>query len=260
MTDSKRQLEYFKTVTHMGSLMLSNGGEIFRINAAMNHGAKSLGLNDFNAYVIANAIFASITIDGELYSTRICYVPLASTNLCRVEALNELSRKLASKNFKYEDIKDELKHIENLESSSKLTKVVCSGLGSGSFCYLFGGSFYDTFVSFIAGVVLYFFLLYIVPKLSIPKIMSYIAGSALVTLLCHILYSLGIGNYLDKIIIGAIFPLVPGIPITNAIRNFLENDHVSGLIRMVDALITATCIAAGVGVALRIWIIIGGLI
>ena len=54
--------------------------------------------------------------------------------------------------------------------------------------------------------------------------------------------------------------MVPGIPITNAIRNFLENDHVSGLIRMVDALITATCIAAGVGVALRIWIIIGGLI
>ena len=48
---------------------------------------------------------------------------------------------------------DELKNIENLESSSKLIKVICSGLGSGSFCYLFGGSFYDTFVSFIAMII-----------------------------------------------------------------------------------------------------------
>ena len=47
----------------------------------------------------------------------------------------------------------------------------------------------------------------------------------------------------------------------NSIRNFLENDYLSGLIRFVDAFLTAGCIAIGVGVALRFWMFaMGGML
>ena len=69
------------------------------------------------------------------------------------------------------------------------------------------------------------------------------------------------GDSMDMIVIGSIVPLLPGVPLTNSIRNFLENDYLSGLIRFVDAFLTAGCIAIGVGVALRFWMFaMGGML
>lgn len=252
------QLECFRLVTQMGSAMLLNGGEIFRTNEAMQYAAQALNLAEFNAYVIANGIFASAVVDGKLYSSRICWVPLAPIKLCRVEALNSLSRRIASGECTLCEIEEELERIESLEVSGNKTKVFASGCGSASFCYLFGGSFCDSLSAFAAGAALYLFLLYLVPKISLPKIMSNIAGSALAAFVCCLLFAIGAGDQLDRMIIGAIFPMAPGIPLTNSIRNFLENDYLSGLIRLADALIMAGCIAIGVGVVMRIWAVGAG--
>ena len=49
----------------------------------------------------------------------------------------------------------------------------------------------------------------------------------------------------DKVIIGAIMPLVPGIAFTTSIRDFYNGDYLSGTIHLIDALLTAICIAVG---------------
>lgn len=241
--------------------MLLNGGEIFRTDEAMRYAAQAMELEEFHAYVIANGIFSSMVVNGQFYSSRICVVPLAPIKLCRVEALNSLSRRIASGLCGLDEIEQELKRIETLEASGSMMKVLASGCGSASFCYLFGGSFYDSLSAFIAGAALYLFLLYLVPVMIMPKIVSNIVGSSLMAFICCALYTCGVGEHLDRMTIGAIFPLVPGIPLTNAIRNFLENDYLSGLIRLVDALLTAGCIAVGVGLVMRIWPMeIGGIL
>ena len=224
----------------------------------MRYAAEALGLKKFNAYVIANGIFASIVVNGKFYSSRICAVPLAPIMLCRVEALNNLSRRIAGGKCSSIDIKRELERIEKMNSSGNLLKILASGCGSASFCYLFKGSITDSLVALVGGMVLYIFLIFGVPKANLPKIMVNIIGSLLVSLTCCGLYSIGFGNNLDRIIIGSIFPLVPGIPLTNSIRNFLENDYLSGIIRLMDTLLTAGCIAMGVGIAMKIWSMIRG--
>ena len=90
------QIERFRLVTRLGNAILSNGGEVFRAEQAMEYAARALRLEAFNAYVIANGIFSNVVIDGRFYSSRICHVPLAPTILCRVDALNDLSRKIAA--------------------------------------------------------------------------------------------------------------------------------------------------------------------
>jgi uncharacterized membrane protein YjjP (DUF1212 family) len=60
--------------------------------------------------------------------------------------------------------------------------------------------------------------------------------------------------------IGAIFPLVPGVPLTNAFRNFTENDYLSGLIRLIDTLLTAGALAVGVGIAIGLAMRLGLLV
>ena len=70
---------------------------------------------------------------------------------------------------------------------------------------------------------------------------------------------MGFPVHYDKIIIGGIMPLVPGIPLTNSIRDFINSDYLSGSIRLIDALLTAFCIAVGVGIVITIVQLTGGL-
>lgn len=78
-------------------------------------------------------------------------------------------------------------------------KIIASGFGSGGFCYLFGGSFFDALTAFLAGCILYIFVLYLLPKLSLPKIMYNIAASIIAVCACILLHSLGFGSQLDRI-------------------------------------------------------------
>lgn len=259
--DECSQMERFNLVTRLGNDILINGGEIFRANEAMQCAARTLRLDHFSAYVIANGIFSTVIIDGRFHSSKISYVPLAPTMLCRVEALNELSRKIADGLCGPYEIRCELDRIERMQTAGKRAQILASGFGSASFCYLFRGSFFDAGTAFLAGVFLYLFLIYGAPRISVSRIMRNILASGLVALFCCAAHELGLGDNLDRIMIGAIFPMVPGIPLTNSIRNFMENDYLSGLIRLVDAFLTAGSIAIGVGVAMRLWLsMMGGML
>lgn len=250
----KKEKIYFELVTRLGSEMLENGGEIFRTGDVMTYAAHALGLKDFNTFVIANGIFASMLTDGQTYSCRVRYISLSPINICRLEALNTLSRRIVAGLKDAKEIEAELDRIQYLQSSNNLMKIISSGLGSGGFCYLFGGSFFDALTAFLAGCILYIFVLYLLPKLALPKIMYNIAASIIAACACIFLYSAGLGDKLDRITIGALFPLVPGIALTNSFRNFLENDYLAGLVRLVDALVTVGGIAIGVGIATALFL------
>lgn len=93
------------------------------------------------------------------------------------------------------------------------------------------------------------------------KFITNIFGSALVTLVSLITFSIGLPVLYDKIIIGAIMPLVPGIALTTSIRDFFNGDYLSGAIHMIDAVLTAFCIAAGVGTVMTIYnLVVGGIL
>ena len=47
--------------------------------------------------------------------------------------------------------------------------------------------------------------------------------------------------------------LVPGLALTNVMRDIIAGDLVAGLTKLVEALLTATGIALGTGVALSVW-------
>lgn len=246
-------LEIYELVTRLGNDIMLNGGEIFRANEAMSRAAQTYHLNSFSAYVIANGIFSTAIIDGEQYSTRICYVPLSPTVLCRVEALNDLSRRISAGQVPLEQLKTELDYIETMDTTRNPAKIMAAGLGSFGFCYIFGGTPFDTFAAACAGMIVYFVLLYISPKASSSKILQNTLAATVVSFACCIMKHYGCGDSLEHVMVGAIFPLVPGVPLTNSFRNFLENDYLSGLIRLVDALFVAGSIGMGVGIGMEIF-------
>ena len=57
---------------------------------------------------------------------------------------------------------------------------------------------------------------------------------------------------MDKIIIGLVMTLVPGVAITNSVRDVIAGDFIAGQTKMTEALLTATSIALGTGIALSL--------
>lgn len=249
--------EVLTIAVELGDLLLRNGAEVYRVEDTVMHILNAYDITDCDVYVLSNGIFASANENKDDACSMIRHVPLGSVHLERIAALNQLSRELCAKECSFEDAWKRLAKCKVLPVASKPVQVFFCGLGSGCFSYLFGGTALDGIMAFFVGALLQMFLL-LITKHSNSKFITNILGSGLVTTLSLIFLSLGIPVLYDKIIIGAIMPLVPGIALTTSIRDLFNGDYLSGAIHLMDALLTAFCIAVGVGTVITIYQLIPG--
>lgn len=234
-----------QTALLAGHLLLENGAEIFRVEETMDRICRHYGLDSVTTFVLSNGIFMTSGDEEEKVFAKVEHIPVMNTHLDKIAAVNELSRQIESGYYTVEEAAEELKRIRTMPHKRNRTLIVASGIGSASFCYLFGGNIPDTLAAFITGLLLYVYVLYVSKHLS--KIVSNIIGGAFLTLLCGLWHFLGLGDHLNYMIIGSIMPLIPGVAFTNAIRDIADGDYISGSVRMLDSLLIFVCIAIGVG-------------
>lgn len=249
--------EVLTLAVEIGDLLLRNGAEVYRVEDTVMHILKAYDIKDCDVYVLSNGIFASANEHTDDACSMIRHVPLGSVHLSRVAALNQLSRELCAKECTIEEAWDRLHQCKTIPVASTIVQVFFCGLGSGCFSYLFGGTTLDGIIAFIIGAILQFFLIGC-KKQSDSKFITNILGSGLVTTLSLLFLTAGLPILYDKVIIGAIMPLVPGIALTTSIRDLFNGDYVSGTIHLMDALLTAFCIAVGVGTIITIYQYIPG--
>lgn len=244
--------EVLTLAVEIGDLLLRNGAEVYRVEDTVMHILKAYDIKDCDVYVLSNGIFASANEHTDDACSMIRHVPLGSVHLGRVAALNQLSRELCEKKCTIEEAWERIPQCKTIPTATKAVQFFFCGLGSGCFAYLFGGTALDGVIAFIVGAILQIFLIGY-KKRSGSKFITNILGSGLVTTLSLLFLTLGLPVLYDKIIIGAIMPLVPGIALTTSIRDLFNGDYVSGTIHLMDALLTAFCIAVGVGTVITIY-------
>ncbi len=235
----------------MGRVLLENGAEISRVQETMERVAKAFQAEEFNVYVLTNAIFVNGTENGVEKRTELKHIPSTSIHFGRICAVNQLSREIAAGKHTVEDAFRILESIRDIPYSSLPLSILACAIGSAAFSYLFGGSGWDALAAFFCGLLLEPFL-YWTGKRKLSKFLTNLSASALVTFFSAGLLLLGLGQNLDKIIIGSIIRLVPGVALTTSIRDFFNGDYLSGTIRMIDAFLIGGCIAVGVGVVVRL--------
>lgn len=245
--DSKRILNLAISI---GEVLLKNGGEIYRVQETVGRILEAYGIEDYNVFVITNGIFATVHEQEEDASSMVRYVTIGDVNLQMIEDINQLSREICEGSCDLEQAYERLEHCKKKKRPAGWVCVLAGGLGGASFCYLFGGRPYDSLVSFFLGMLLEGFL-FTASRHRTSKFILNIIGSAIVTAGGLLLSMAGMGIWVDKVIIGGIIPLVPGVSMTMAIRDLFGGDYLSGSIRLIDALLTAMCIAIGVGGAIR---------
>lgn len=241
----KEQEEHLAKVmdvaTNAGHIMLENGAEIFRVEETMDKITRQFGVDSARFFVLSNGI---ITSGGTTYSN-VDFIPFKGTQLEKIVEVNRLSREISHGDYTLEQVSTRLDEIRSMKPKPYWEQLAGSAVGSAGFCAIFGGGFLDCIASFIAGLLLYMFIL--MPRRhGLSKVATNIIGSALSTTLCILFYKLGLGHSLGNMIIGAVIPLIPGVPFTNGIRDLANEDYIAGSTRMIDALAVFFCIAAGV--------------
>lgn len=240
--------------TKAGRILLENGAEISRVEETMVRIAAHYGVEHDNFFVLANGIFTTGWDTENKWPgsfAKVLHIPMKSTRLDRIVAVNQLSRAIAEGKYTLDEAEEELTKIRDMKEKPKLVQLLGAILGASGFAVLFGGSLFDALGSAIAGVILWFFIEF-VSRPYLSKITGNIIGSVLATLACIGLNRIGIGNTLGQMIIGTVVLLIPGVAFTNGVRDIADGDYISGVVRLLDAMLGFICIAVGVGVTFLI--------
>ena len=231
-----------------GHILLENGAEIDRVEETMERICRHFGVENASFFVLSNGMFATdesqYEYGGQFADVR--HIPVHGARLDKVAGVNQLSREMEEGLYTPQELQEKLKAVRNMPEKPIWLRILASGVGSGCFCVLFGGSWMDSLVSFLAGVVLYAFSLLLVRE-RLSKLIFSITGGALVTLVCTLCFRLGLGDSLSHMIVGAVIPLVPGVAFTNGIRDIGNEDYIAGIVRLTDAMMVFLGIASGVG-------------
>lgn len=251
--------EVLTLAVELGDAMLRNGAEIYRVEDTVIRILKAYEIEDFDVYVLSNGIFASANEGREDACSMVRHVPLGDTNLERISAMNQLARDITNKECALIDAWTRLEECKKIPVPKKHVRIICCGIGCGALCYVFGGKALDMVFAYVIGM-----LLQILSMCFDKQRMARFTKCLFNTLFVAALTILSTFSHLpvqfDKIMIAVIMPLLPGIAFTTSIRDFYNGDYLSGVIHLVDALLTALCIAAGVGIMISLYRWCGGVI
>ncbi len=234
-----------------GQLLLENGAELFRVEDTIRRINRAYGIRSARDFVLSNGIFLTAGSDEEGYYARVQHIPLSSSHLDRVAAVNQLSREISDGKHTVPEANAILEEIRQMPEKNRWLQILSSAVGSGAFCILFSGTFRDMLAAFLAGGILYLLLMFPLHRPMSKIVLNILCGMAVAG--CSVFFwKMGLGENLSAIIGGSIIPLVPGLAFTIGIRDLSNGDYIAGSVRVLDALLTIFSIALGVGITMSV--------
>lgn len=257
--EKKKQKDILMLAIKAGNIMMKSGAEIYRVEDTIERICKSCGIDFVNVFATPTGIFVST--DNEDASNTVTYikrVKSSETNLTKISKVNAFSRSFTTTDMTVEEGMEILEDIENSKPYPFWVRAISAALVTACFSTIFGGGAMDFFVTVIVGLMCYMLSRF----LEKYEINFFIRGFCCCALaaFCALIAAASInGVSYAPVISGCIMLFVPGIPITNSIRDFLSGDMLSGVARLTEAIIIGVSLAAGAGVVIKLWYIMGGI-
>ena len=239
-----------KNIAEIGKLLLKNGAEIYRVEESLERMCQSYGFQDIGVFALPTYFTMSVTFQDGTNTSLTKRTLQNRTNLYAVCALNDLFRKICNETPTNDFIEQQIKAINSLHPIMPLV-FLGYGLGAGGYAIFFGGGLHEGIIAGIIGFLMYFFVC-INEILGINSLMRTTLTSMFLTILAILFYHFHLIYNLDATISGCLMILTPGVAITNSLRDIMGSDHISGMARMLEALLTATFIAIGVGTMMMV--------
>ena len=231
-------------VMDLGEQMLICGGEVHRVEDSIQRIFNAYGTERTDVFIITSSMVVTIHIKSGKTYTQTRRITETFTDYEKLHRLNELSRSICKDLFPPEVIKTRLNEISACKRYPLWLEFLCYAIIAGAFTLFFGGEIVEATVSMVIGALVRLVIL-IFDKMVKNKIFTKFIATLCATALVYFSLRLDIISTVDKIIIGNIMTLIPGIGLTTALKDLLVGDSIAGLLRTIEACLTALAIAAG---------------
>lgn len=236
-------------ILDMGELLLTGGGEVFRVEDTLSRLCSAYGFQKINVFGITSSIVLTVECPDGKILTQTRRIVVRGTNLQQVAQVNALSRQLCASPVSVAEFQQKLEDIRQEKTYSRPVIAMSYALISCVFAVFFGGSWLDGLAAAISGLVVFFAQL-MIGRLRMNNLLENLLVSAFTALSVVLLVRLGIGHSPTKITIGNIMLLIPGISFTTSLRDMINGDTISGLTGISEAAIKAIAIAIGFALVL----------
>jgi len=234
----------------IGEGILRSGGEINRVENTIERVCRAYGAKHVEVFTINSLIVAAMRLEDESYSNQIRRVISESTNLCRLERLNALSRKICREKTPIDEALALVKETKDAKPYSAIISLLGAMLGAAAFTIFFGGNVFDALSAAIIGMIIR--LIDINRPSYLNKMASTVICSFIGGMLSYLITIVGLGSNVDMIMIGTIMLLAPGAYFGYALRDLLFGDFLAGSLKVVQAILLAAMIALGFSLSILI--------
>ena len=256
MTERERRLLVSRALD-VGERMLLCGGEVSRVEDTISRILKSYGAQRVEVFTILSFISLTAVFEEDVVLTENRRVSIVaySNDFSRLEQLTALSREVCAARPDLSVIGERLAAI-NLPPRKKQFKELYLLLGyvlSGTgFAIFFGGNWLDALGAGLCCLAVWF-LNGVLKRAALQRLFHAFFVSFMAGALCYLMILLGLGEHPGQMMMAVIMVLIPGIAITNAMREMLISDTISGILRLVEALLIATAVAFGFALAMFVF-------
>jgi uncharacterized membrane protein YjjP (DUF1212 family) len=237
--------------TEIGYHLLYNGAEIYRVEESIQRIFKAYGVIEGDVFAVPSCLIVTICTDTEHPITKIKRLYHRRINLDKIIQLNELCRQICRETPDISFISRRITEINKTKEYNFWLEMFGFALVAFSFTLFYGGTLADALCAILSGAAVKI-VYYNMNRFNSNIFFSNIISSAVATFIALIMVNSGFAPNPDKIIIGTLMNLVPGIAITTFMRDIISGDLFAGITKLMEALLIATAIALGSGIALTI--------
>lgn len=236
----------------IGYRLQESGAEIYRVEEAVRRVFLAYGVEQGQVFAIPNCLIVSAIDETGRPISRLRRIPIHGTDVTRMERVYDYCRRLCQETPEPERALEELEALDKEHPQWSFGVLMLAYfVGTGSFGLFFGGGPLDGLAAGLCGMAAGA-CMFLLERFHTNLFAKTVAAAFLSALLAAALVGLGLGSHIQYIIIGGLMALVPGLMFVSFMRDIIAGDTVAGLIKLVEALLTACAIALGTAVAMGV--------
>lgn len=247
MADRRALLEL---TVEIGCRLQESGAEIYRAEEAVRRVFEAYGVESGQVFAIPNCLIVSVIDNDGRPITRLRRIPIHGTDVNRIERVYDYCRRICNETPDPEIARAGLDALEERNPTFPLwMQFLGYFLGAGAFALFWGGRGPDALVGGLCGVAIGLCLTFM-GRLHTNLFVKTALAAFVSAFLSVALVRAGLGGSTRFAAAGALMTLVPGLVFTNFMRDIMAGDLVAGLLKLVEALLTAGALAIGTFVAM----------
>ncbi len=236
--------ERLTLILDIGEQMMVSGAEVSRVEDSIYRICMAYGADKAEVLSITTSLIVTVYPKEQGSVTQTRRIKGFSSDMNRLDKMNALSRHICERKM---DVGEARKEYDSVIAEGRYQwqiRLFAYLLVAFAFSMFFGGDVSDGLVSAIIAIP--FFGIDIVwNRFKLNNFLMLFVSSLVGGFLASAFVAMGLAHSVSMVSIGDVMILIPGIILTNSMRDMFGGDTITGVVRFLEAILTAVTIAFG---------------